>query len=361
MYQLDLLNKDSNISSDNLINVDYNNQLVYAMMNSDNYILIREKVSASEDEDGNYDYSQVSNLGMVYLYVHNHAKQRKEKTKEDYMRVLLAFLQYVTTLGKNDIRELSRFDMEKFQAHLKEKYSKSNTQAKKVVIIDSFLNWCFEEGYLHKKISRGLNPVKKKKEEIPERDIDEFDLKQAIEFYRDNPKVRSLLRMLANSGMRLNEVITPRWGDIYFDRQQQKHYLVTLTKRDKKRHVHIKDYVLADLIEYRKRVGLSTELNAENDTPFYPNRLGRRYNLSSLSTYLSKCMAAAGLTTIQGHRVTPHFMRHWYAQTAFTNGAPLDWISETIGHSSTKITKDNYLSRQLKKDRDVSDFVDLEF
>lgn len=338
----------------------YNKQLIHALMDSNQYLSVRERVSAREDEEGNYDYSQVSNLGMVYLYVHNKEKKRKDKTKEDYVRTLLAFLQHVVVIDKNDIRELSRFDMEAFQVQLEQHYTKSNTQAKKVVIIHSFLTWCFEEGYLKKNVARGMRPVKKIKEEIPERDIEESDLRLAIEFHQNNPKVQSLLLILATSGMRLNEVIVPRWGDLYYDRRRRKHYLVTRTKRDKIRHVHIKDYALAVLTEYRKRVGFNADLNGEDDSPFYPNRLGQRYSLSSLSTYLSNQMAAAGLTTIHGNRVTAHFMRHYFAQTAYANGAPLDWISETVDHSTTKITKENYLSRQLKKERDVSDYVDLQ-
>lgn len=336
------------------------NQLTDALMDSTYFLTIREKISAYEDEEGNYDYSRVSNIGMVYLYVHNREKKRKDKTKADYVRVLLDFLQHVEALGKTDIRELSRFDMEAFQFRLEQQQHKSNTQAKKIVIIHSFLTWCWEEGYLKKNVARGLRQVKKIKEEIPDRDIEKADLDLAIEFHQDNPKVQSLLLILATSGMRLNEIIIPTWGDLYFDRQRKKHYLITRTKRDKIRHVHIKEYALGVLIEYRKRVGIATELNAKDETPFYPNRLGKRYSLSGLSTYLSKQMEAAGLTTVHGQRVTPHFMRHYFAQTAYANGAPLDWISETVEHSSTKITKDNYLSRQLKKERDVSDFVDLD-
>lgn len=54
------------------------------------------------------------------------------------------------------------------------------------------------------------------------------------------------------------------------------------------------------------------------------------------------------------------FLRHYFAPTAYANGAPTDYISETLDHSSTKITKENYLSRQMKKERDVSDFVELD-
>ncbi|GFN33016.1 tyrosine-type recombinase/integrase [Paenibacillus xylaniclasticus] len=358
-----LLVQDKQSIFKSLLFIDYTNrnELINALTNNSHYVDLRRSVSAYEDEDGNYDFSQVSNIGMVYLYVHNRDKSRKPKTKEDYIRMLVAFLQYVAVIGKDDIRQLSRFDMETFQNHLEQQYAKSSTLAKKVVIVHSFLTWCYEEGYLQKNIARGLRPVKLVKEEIPERDIDELDLKDAIAFYEDNPKVQSLLLILATSGMRLNEVITPCWKDLYWDRRQRKHYLITRTKRDKIRHVHIKDYALQALLEYRRRVGLRTELNSEDDSPFYPNRLGRRYSLSSLSTYLSKCIEDAGLTTVHGHRVTPHFMRHYFAQTAYAKGAPLDWISETVDHSSTKITKDNYLSRQLKKDRDVSDFVDIKW
>jgi integrase/recombinase XerD len=359
MNELTIIDQHAFFSTDYIMSGESAAQLVPTLMNSQYYLLLRERISAFEDEDGNYDYSGISNLGMVYLYVHNREKKRKDKTKEDYVRTLTTFLVEVSESGKGDLRELSRFDMELFQAGLEQRYSKSNTQAKKIVIIHSFLTWCYEEGYLAKNIARGLRQVAKIKEEIPERDIEEADLRLAIEFHKENPKVQSLLLILATSGMRLNEVILPRWGDLYYDRNRKRHYLITRTKGDKLRHVHIKDYALEVLMEYRRRVGLPVAISSGDDSPFYPNRHGKRYNLTSLSTFLSEQMAAAGLTTVHGHRVTPHFMRHYFAQTSYANGAPLDWISETVGHSSTKITKDNYLSRQLKKERDVSDYVDL--
>ncbi|ULL16517.1 hypothetical protein DVH26_19975 [Paenibacillus sp. H1-7] len=39
------------------------------------------------------------------------------------IRVLLTFLQYVAAIGKNDIRELSRFDMEAFQTEPEQRYA----------------------------------------------------------------------------------------------------------------------------------------------------------------------------------------------------------------------------------------------
>ncbi len=67
--------------------------------------------------------------------------------------------------------------------HLEEQYVKSNTRAKEVVIIQSFLTWCFEIGYPNKYVARVSGRCKKRKRRFrSSRDIDEEDLRQAIDF-----------------------------------------------------------------------------------------------------------------------------------------------------------------------------------
>ncbi|MGF7035329.1 site-specific recombinase XerD [Paenibacillus mucilaginosus] len=331
-----------------------------ALLSSDTHAgYLRDIVASSEDGDGNYAYGQLTNIAMIYLFVHHPAKPRRDKTRIEYLRELIAFLHYIEAIGYTDIRQLSRSDMERYQRYLDERYPKSTTRSKKVTLVHAFLAWCYEENYLTKDVTRGLVAVKVNREEIPEREIDESKLQAAIDFYAENPKVQSLLLIISTSGLRLNELLQPVWGDLYYDTAKQRYYLRTITKRGKKRHALIKDYAVEVLKEYRRRVGLPAELDLEDKSPFYPNRSGKHYRLSSLSTYLSKKMAAAGLKTIEGHRTTPHFLRHAFAQVAYANGASTDYISETLGHSDTRITKVNYLSRRIKKDHDVGEFVDF--
>ncbi|MNI54472.1 hypothetical protein D3C73_1093690 [compost metagenome] len=52
-------------------------------------------------------------------------------------------------------------------------------------------------------------------------------------------------------------------------------------------------------------------------------------------------------------------MRHYFAQAAFTAGAPISYIAETLGHTLDRITKENYLRNSLKKEHDVSELVDI--
>ncbi|MFF2154446.1 tyrosine-type recombinase/integrase [Paenibacillus chitinolyticus] len=101
------------------------------------------------------------------------------------------------------------------------------------------------------------------------------------------------------------------------------------------------------------------ELDKKDTSPFYPNRLGRHYSLSSLSSSLTAWMKEAGLVTTQNQRVTPHYLRHYFAQAAFAAGAPIGHIAETLGHSLERTTKENYLRNSLKKQHDVSELVDI--
>ncbi|MDP5273565.1 tyrosine-type recombinase/integrase [Chengkuizengella axinellae] len=335
-------------------------EMVTLLLNEGGYVSIHRKFSQNEDEYGNYDYRYLSNVEMIYVYIHMRGKNRKEKSKKEYVRELLQFLYVIKEYEVEDIRKLSRRNIEGYQNHIEKMYDKSSTITKKLNIVKSFLKWCYQERYTKKDLTRGFYPVRIDKTEVVERDISIEQMRQAIQYYENNPKVKSIIMLLATSGLRLAEIITPSWSDLYYDSKRKKYYLKTVTKRDKVRHALIKDYVLEEIKEYRGRVGLDIELNSDDESPFYPNRYGKRYSLSSLSTTLSKQLAHSGLTTVQGERVTPHFLRHFFARTAYSNGAPLDHIADTLDHSDPRITKQNYLYRELKKEHDVSEFVDLE-
>ncbi|NBI27455.1 tyrosine-type recombinase/integrase [Chengkuizengella marina] len=334
-------------------------EMVTLLLNEEGYQEIYQKFSQNEDEFGNYNYRHLSNIEMIYVYIHMRGKSRKEKSKKEYVRELLQFLHIIKEYEVEDIRKLSRRNVEGYQNHIEKMYDKSNTITKKLNIVKSFLKWCYQERYLKKDLNRGFYSIMVDKTKIVERDISIEQMKQALQYYERNPKVKSIILLLATSGLRLAEIITPNWSDLYYDSKRNKYYLKTITKRDKVRHALIKDYVLEEIKEYRGRVGFDSELNTSDNSPFYPNRYGKKYTLSSLSTTLSKQLADAGLTTVQGERVTPHFLRHFFARTAYSNGAPLDHIADTLDHSDPRITKQNYLYRELKKEHDVSEFVDL--
>lgn len=333
--------------------------ILQKLMDEKFYTNIRAYVRESEDENGDYDYSRVSNIGMVYLFIHRKESNRKNNTKTEYAREIMQFLRHMSETGINDIRQLKRAQLEAYQEWLADRYPKTKTQAKKITILSSFLSWCYDEKYLKRDIDRGLISVKLDKNQIPDREISDDALQGAIHYYANDPKFRSLMMILATTGLRLNEVILPMWKDLYFDSVRKKYYVRTTTKRDGERHAHIKDYVLQELMEYRRRLGLHTTIDPNDNSPFYPNRSRKHYRLTSLSDIVTKKLATANLRTTQNQKTTAHYFRHYFARAAFNNGATVDRIAKTLGHTSSKIAEENYLSRELKKEHDVSDFVGI--
>ncbi|MFC7561640.1 hypothetical protein ACFQY3_25750 [Paenibacillus farraposensis] len=109
------------------------------MLDNTYYDTLTKRASLYEDQQGNYDYSLFSNIGVTYLYVHQKDKKRGLQTKKEYISIILDFLIILPSLfKKNDIRELGRYDMENYQLHLEEQYPRKTTRSKKITILKSF-------------------------------------------------------------------------------------------------------------------------------------------------------------------------------------------------------------------------------
>ncbi len=332
-------------------------QIIHALIDDSYYSSIYSSIKQTEGESGEYDFSAASNTGMIYLYLHRKEGKRKEDTKTEYARDIMQFIKYITIRGILDFREMKRSQMEEYQEWVESQFAKKNTQARKITVLSSFLKWCYAEKYLTKDLSRGLVGVILDRSQIPDREISIESMRGVLRYYDHDPKIKCLILLLASTGLRLNEVITPKWGDLYFDPIRNKYYLRTKTKRDGERHAQIKSTVLIALIEYRKRLGLNVEIDARDKSPLFPNRYGKQYSLTSLSALVSNKLENANFRTVTNHKTTAHFFRHYFARTAHNNGAPIDMIAKTLGHATSRTTENNYLSRELKKEHDVTDYV----
>jgi integrase len=89
------------------------------------------------------------------------------------------------------------------------------------------------------------------------------------------------------------------------------------------------------LKEYRRRLGLSTAIDPNDETPFYPNRHGKHYLLSSLFATVSKKLAEANFQTIRDGKTTAHYFHHYFARSAY-NGK-LITKGDSIGDGDIKL------------------------
>ncbi|MBB3112120.1 site-specific recombinase XerD [Paenibacillus phyllosphaerae] len=337
-------------------------ELTTALMTPDHASPILARIPTKENKYTKYsDYSSISNLIMLYLYVHRPSRRANKSSKKDYFRQLIPFLQYLYTTEKTDMRELSLYDMKVYQEQLTGKYRKSSTRAKKIILLQAFTAWCFKLGYLTDDLSKGLASVIIKKEEVPEKDINHNELTSAIEFYKANPKIQSLIMILATTGLRLQEIAESKWCDLLVT-DSGKHYLIVQNKRGSTRRVFILNKIIDLLMEYRQTLQLGIKLDKQDPSPFYPNRYGNHYRTSTLSASISKRLSAAGLTTIDGHRITSRFLKHYFAHQTYANGATIEQIRAALDHYHySDRTMNHYLANKLRPEKDASDYVNLEF
>ena len=140
-----------------------------------------------------------------------------------------------------------------------------------------------------------------------------------------------LLTMLYNTGARVSEVISLRRSD------------VTLTptravrirgKGRKERQVPLWKTTTALLTNWLK------EINADPETPLFPNRYGQAMSRSGVEDRLRQALAdaVASCPSLRGKTVSPHTFRHTTAMHLLQSGVDISVIALWLGHQSSETT-----------------------
>lgn len=176
---------------------------------------------------------------------------------------------------------------------------------------------------------------------------------------------RALLATLFCTGGRINEVIGLDVADVWDGRAVQ--YAVTITGKGKRqRDLRLDDLArdwITAYLDARKRAG------PMQDVPLFvshgPTAKGAR--LSDVTAWRVVKEAATALADMwvregRGHEetvalraISPHSLRHFFAQAMLDEGANYDEIALVLGHSSTKVTQQVYARLAPERVREIAD------
>lgn len=155
-------------------------------------------------------------------------------------------------------------------------------------------------------------------------------------------------------GLRRGEVLGLRWRDVALDetpptvivqtqllRTERGLDLVEVKTARSRRRLHLPAPLVDDLRAHRERqtaerLMLGSEWRDEHGLVF-TTPLGTPVDPRNFSRAVSQLCVRAGL----GHWGT-HELRHSCASLLLARGVPLEVVSETLGHSSIRVTKDVY-------------------
>ena len=258
---------------------------------------------------------------------------RKQITKDSYRRILMQYLDYITTLS---ISNPNRNDVLKYKEYLLKNLGSATVQ-KHIVVLRRFYKFCKSNGY-YEDITyeiRGtrIEPTFKRQ---PLSIEDSKRLLNVAEKRADTvigKRNYALVALLIATGLRSIEV---ERADVFdFDKIDGTHVLYVMGKgRDAKDTiVKISDEVYEIIQDY-----LVARDNA-HDALFITHR--SKHNVNRLSTKVIRSAVKELLRSIgyDSKAYSVHSLRHTFATTALSQGASLLETKEALRHSSVATTQ----------------------
>jgi integrase/recombinase XerC len=200
--------------------------------------------------------------------------------------------------------------------------------------VNTFLMWLAKQG-------EGEAPVARvQRQRIPRRVVEVLSREDIrnLEDAAPNERDKLIIRVLADTGIRLGELLGLRVEDI---RQEpgRKWYLKVLGKGDKERLVPIQPSLAARLDRYAKR----TRKDSLSDRLFLGNR--RQWRTGDYEplteTGTQQMIRRLGLEVL-GRRVHPHLFRHSFVTEQLRRGMTPTLVARIVGHSSLAMVDQVY-------------------
>ena len=238
-------------------------------------------------------------------------------TIENYRYQLAAFSDF---LGETSMLRATTMHVREYLAH--HQHLKASTIVTKLDVISGFYNWLILEEEILK------NPCAKiKRPKLPKKVKSGLTIVE-LEQVRNSCKTvreRALIEVFYSTGCRLDELRKLNIEDIDWSSQS----VLVFGKGSKERRVFLSDKASWYLRKYLKsRTDDCEALFATVRTPI------RRLTNDGIAYQIRKIKEASGIE----RDLTPHIMRHTFAQLSLDNGMKLEDLQSLMGHESPATT-----------------------
>jgi site-specific recombinase XerD len=280
-------------------------------------------------------------MGLVEDYLaHCRAKGLSPKTVRDSYGFVLkgVFLPWCAREGLATPTELTPRALDRFTAELLAKGGKRGplsrfSIASYVETVNWWLRWLAAEGET-KTVAKAAVPRR------PVRVLDVLSREeiQQLEDAAINERDKLLVRLLADTGARVGEVVALRVIDLV--ERDRNHYLRVRGKGDKERLLPV-PRLWRRLQRYVER---GRPRDAASDRIFLSQRRDRRTGDYEPLTNsgVEQLLRNLGEQAEMGKRVYPHLLRHSYATWALNRGMNPIMLAQVLGHSSLVMIQRNY-------------------
>lgn len=195
----------------------------------------------------------------------------------------------------------------------------------KRLVINTFMDWCWKEGYIPNNPCASIKPIKF--EEKPREPLSNMELeivRDACENYRD----KAMIELFYSTGCRLSEMVNLKISDIDFDSKEV--HLFGKGSKHRTSYLNAKaEYMLKKYFE------LERSKESISDSVFVIFR--KPYNGMHKGAIYARVKAIQKRSGIE-RSLFPHLLRHTMATDALNRGMNVAEVKEILGHEKLDTT-----------------------
>jgi integrase/recombinase XerD len=255
---------------------------------------------------------------------HKWRLNHKPKTLSSSFTSVMLFLSFYGKLGKRDLGEMERVDLEAFIEHEQDRGIRISTVRTRLACIIAFLHFLMEQEVIPGSLLK--RSIKLKLPDVLPRAMNPADVRKLL-FVIDDTRDRALILLLLRTGMRIGEALGLRLNDL--DIRDRKIHLFEGEKNSMGRVVYLSDDALFAIKLWLRRRDKNKEF------VFYGRSNGHLCYSTGRALFV-KYLKKAGLDQ-KGYTV--HCLRHTFASELLNAGMRLECLQQLLGHQDIEVTR----------------------
>ncbi len=273
-------------------------------------------------------------------------KKKSRSTAQIYENELKKFFTWV----KKPVKQIRHLHLQQYKETLGH-YAPA-TQRRILNTLKAFFSLANKTGYIKGNPAQ-LLPLPKVEVTSFDHFLTQEEVSRLLAALQVNQRDFVIGMVLITTGIRVGELVKVCWKDFFIGINGHVG-LVVKGKGDKERVVKIRRDVWAEIIKYRRSLGLSDDTIGADNSPFLVNRKGGRLSDRYVRMIIKKAGEKAGIRK----QISPHWLRHTSASLALLGGASVKQVQAQLGHSSIVITE-RYLHNISLLEDAAADYINF--
>lgn len=238
-----------------------------------------------------------------------------------YRKDIEQFIGFLTSKGKEDIREIKKEDIEDFITKLlKENYTRKSA-SRKLNSIRSFFRYLKNENIISQNPS--LDVSHPKYVQAPPRIFTKIEYRALRDFAKEDPRTYALIELILQTGIKIGELANIKLSHI-----KNETLIIPPYGKNPGREVPLNKAAKKAINNY-----LKVRANSESNHLFI-TRTGKPLLVRNIRQIIGRCFREVGI-----EKATVNDLRNTFIAHQLMNGASVEYIAKIVGHKRLSSTE----------------------